>query len=206
MNCIRSTTDINYIWTSRGRLALFMEVGRNNPQDIPFEGMEEALSYDASLRAWVADLATMHAALIQNLKKEMSDAKDQACDTEGIEQKLAEFDVTNICDKGNWANGVALTPFPKSFLASKWAKVYFPVMYENSNKMFFHKAPATRAPPFIQVKKHRVVMGLIPNWSIQNLPSLVRMSCVTTCQMRSTTLCSSLLRLLVERRWTFQTV
>jgi len=56
---------------------------------------------------------------------------------------------------GDWANGIALVPFPKFALVTKWLVKYCPDVYAAANKMIFYKAPETTKPPFLQLKVHR---------------------------------------------------
>jgi len=153
---IDKSTDINYIWTSDGIMALMLEPGRNK-EDIPkeFEDLEEFVKYDLKLRAWVADLSIMHTKLMTNLTSKLNAMKANGADTETIEKEIKEFDVANICEDGNWANGIALSPFPKFFVVTKWIKHYYPTLFDMANKMMFFKVPGIKAPPFIQIRKHR---------------------------------------------------
>eukprot|EP00931_Biecheleriopsis_adriatica_P122584 TRINITY_DN9758_c0_g1_i2.p1 TRINITY_DN9758_c0_g1~~TRINITY_DN9758_c0_g1_i2.p1 ORF type:complete len:195 (+),score=37.60 TRINITY_DN9758_c0_g1_i2:157-741(+) len=76
-------------------------------------------------------------------------------ETEGNEDELEQFHVKNICEQGDWSRGIAITPSPKFFIVTQWVKKYFKRYYDMANKLTFYKRPGTKAPPFVQVKKHR---------------------------------------------------
>jgi len=133
--------DINYIWTSKGRMALVLDEGRNQPsQKPPCESLGDTVSYDETLRAWVADLGLIHAAVLEQVSDE--------------EERKA-LDATQFCDDGDWANGISLTPFPKFPLVTKWLQKHCAELVAIANKMVFFKAPGTTKPPFMQIKVHR---------------------------------------------------
>jgi len=177
--------DINYVWTSKGKIALMIDT-----KEFP-EKAKEFIEYDAMLHAHVADLEQMHTTLMEHLQNKLQTAADMdtdeiemmdhlqnrvqsatetdpeeiaalknlqekfQIDTDEIEKEVKEFGVDNICAQGNWNNGIALEPFPKFFLVTKWVKKYFPMFYDIANKMIFYKQVGTKAPPFVQIKKHR---------------------------------------------------
>jgi hypothetical protein len=139
LGCSQMTTDINYVWTSSGKMALLMD-------DSKIMSMEEAgfddvdfVTYDTQLRAWVADLEMMHtqtmAHLSENFEWAMTDNQEQAA-TDVYEQ-MKEYDVSNICEKGLWANGIALAPIPKFFVVTKWIKQHYAKFFDMANKMIF---------------------------------------------------------------------
>jgi len=144
------TSDINYIWTSQGRMALMLEVSMGDAGKMPLE----KATYDTELRAWTIDLEIMYDELMAKLNEKMSSATTQE-DQQAIAKEIAEFDKHNTCDQGDWANGIAVSPTPKFFVVSKWIAKYFPYELSLANKIFFYKQPGTKAPPFLQVKVHR---------------------------------------------------
>ena len=143
----QETGDINYIWTSGGRMALLLNpiVDVNNEDGL--------LNYDTSLRAWTADLEKLHQKLMTHLAVQRAQAEGE--DLAALDEEMAEFAATNICDQGDWSKGVSLVPYPKFFVVTKWIKKYFPALFDVANKMSFYKAPGTKAPPFVQIKVHR---------------------------------------------------
>ena len=146
---LEKSEDINYVWNSAGKMGLLLEA------DSPPRGGEQFIEYDRSLRAHVADLEKMHGELMAMLQAEVKAATDACTDAEEVKKELQEFAVDNICDQGEWKHGIALTPFPKFFLVTKFIKKYFPDYYTAANKIVFFKVPGTKAPPFVQIKKHK---------------------------------------------------
>ena len=156
---IEETSDINYVWTSEAKVALLLEPGRNLPETMPEEfGEVTFVRYDDKLRAWVADVSSMHAELLQRLAAELVEVREnQHVSQTQVEQELVkeleEFDANNICELGDWVNGIALTP-SKHFMVTKWIKKYYQDFFCMANKMIFFKVPATTRPPFVQIKVH----------------------------------------------------
>ena len=129
------------------------EPGRNQPNEMPkeFRGVD-FMSYDTRLRVWVADLGTMHAKLMVKIAMDLDNAKAMGLETGHLEQQLKDYDVTQMCEQGEWACGISLTKF---FVVTTWIKQYYPDFYDMANKIIFWKAPDTKAPPFLQIKEHR---------------------------------------------------
>ena len=147
------TSDINYVWTAHGRMALMLMPGMNQPDEMPNEfEAADFITYDAKLRAWVADLGAMHARLMIQLGKDLDNAKAMGLETGPIEAQIQKYDANQTCEGGDWALGIALTEF---FVVTSWIKQYYPKLFDMANKMVFWKAPGTKAPPFLQIREHR---------------------------------------------------
>jgi hypothetical protein len=153
-NTVRSS-DINYVWTSSGRMAILLDDKQSCKDQPPLVGLfyAEALTFDEALRAWVVDLGLVHAQVIRNLEREAASATTE--EAARIAEELLEFAAENMCENGDWANGIALVPFPKFALVTKCLKTYCPDLHAAANKMIFYKAPETTKPPFLQLKVHR---------------------------------------------------
>jgi len=153
-NTVRSS-DINYVWTSSGRMAVILDEKQSCKHQRPADGSfyAEALTFDDALRAWVVDLGLVHAQVICNLNRKFDNATPE--ESERIAGELREFAAENMCENGDWANGIALVPFPKFALVTKCLKTYCPDLYAAANKIIFYKAPETTKPPFLQLKVHR---------------------------------------------------
>jgi len=147
--CSEETDDVNYAWTSQGRMALLLEGMK--PDDTTCKD-DDFVRYDPKLRIYTADLGMMHERLMNNLNSTFCDSSVAG---EEIEKELQEFHVDNICENGDWSNGVAVTPVPKFYIVTKWVKKYFRKYYDMANKLTFYKRPGTKGPPFLQIKKHR---------------------------------------------------
>ena len=159
---VHESEDVNYVWTSWGRMALLMELGRNKPDERPaglaFLG-EEILKYDDQLRAWTVDLGGLHAEVMKYLEMENENEmqvfirKCQGWDE--IEKERREFDVNEICQNGDWKNGIMMQPIMKFSIVTKWLKKYCNVVYDAANKMRFHRSSEEREEEHIQIKEHR---------------------------------------------------
>jgi len=147
---IVQTNDINYIWTSLGRMALMLEESRADPEKKPLP----KATYDDKLRAWVMDLETLYEELMAMLQEKLDAAKTEE-DKEQIAHEIKKFDKRTTCDQGDWANGIAVRPTPQFRIVSKWVNKYFPDELNLANKLFFYRPPGTAAPPFVQMKVHR---------------------------------------------------
>jgi hypothetical protein len=143
-------TDINYIWTSAGRMGLMLEKSIGNPGEKP----HTMATYDEKLRAWVIDLETMYDELMSRFREKLAAAK-AAEEKQEIEKEIEKFDKKNTCEDAAWANGIAMTPAPKFSVVSEWINKYYPDLVAISNQMIFYKLPGTKAPPFLQIKVHR---------------------------------------------------
>jgi hypothetical protein len=148
-NTVR-TTDINYIWTSRGRMALMLEKSVGKPDEMPHTDS----TWDDKLRAWVIDLETMYNNMMARLEEMLKAARTEEEKAE-IHGEMDKFDKKNTCDQGDWANGISVYPAPKFIVVSEWMKKYFPDELSMANQIVFYKAPNTKAPPFVQIKVHR---------------------------------------------------
>lgn len=143
------SSDISYIITEAGRVALEV-VG-----DCHLRGSELFVGYDKGLRAPVADLEEMHREMLAGLQEELQAATEAGTDADAIKEEVQEFAVENICNMGGWIHGIALKPFPKFFLVTKFIKKHFLEYYDSARKMWFFKQPDTKAPPFLQIKLHK---------------------------------------------------
>jgi hypothetical protein len=148
-NTVR-TTDINYIWTSKGRMALMLEKSVGKPDEIPHTDS----TWDDKLRAWVIDLEKMYNSMMARLEEMLQAARTEEEKAE-IQGEMDKFDKNNTCDQGDWANGISVHPAPKFIVVSEWMKKYFPDELSMANQIVFYKAPDTKAPPFVQIKVHR---------------------------------------------------
>lgn len=145
------TEDINYIWSSSGRMSLMLEKFLGNPDESP----HKLAKYDSLLRAWVIDLEDMYNELMKILAESIEAESSEVKKSE-LEADIEKFDKKNTCDDANWANGISLAPTPKFFVVSQWIKKYFPDEVKLANKIYFYKKPGTTKPPFLQIKVHRM--------------------------------------------------
>jgi hypothetical protein len=150
--------DVNYVWTSAGRIALMLDTGRNDPEHAPAVlcGCAGCATYDMPLRAWVVDLGALHAKVCDDLRAMAEELRpiDEEL-RKKYEEDIEAIKAENMCDGGDWANGVSLQPYPKFALVTAWVRRYCASIYEDANEIVFWKRPGTKAPPFVQVKVHR---------------------------------------------------
>lgn len=147
--CSELHSDLNYIWTSAGRMALMLEesIGKRNSKP------HDMATYDELLRAWVIDLEHMYDDLMKRLHEESASVDAEV--KKEIEKMMELFDKKNTCENGDWANGIMLQPTAKFFLVSEWLKMTFPDVVSMANKLYFYKKPASGPPPFLRIKVHR---------------------------------------------------
>jgi broad specificity phosphatase PhoE len=144
------SSDVNYIWTSAGRMALMLELHIGDPKTPP----HKKATYDDKLCAWVLDIEILYEEMMTQLSDRLENASSEDEEKE-IANEIEKFDKKNSCDEADWKNGISVTP-PKFYVVSEWIRKYFAYELSIANKIYFYKQSGTTAPPFVQVKVHRM--------------------------------------------------
>lgn len=147
--CTEETSDINYVWTSAGRMVLMLDLHIRDPKTSP----HKKATYDDKLCAWVLDLEDLYQEMMIQLSDRLDNASSEK-EKQDIANDIDSFDKKNSCDEADWQNGISVNP-PKFSVVSEWIKKYFEFELSIANKIYFYRQPGTMAPPYLQVKVHR---------------------------------------------------